>query len=436
MADPRLSVLSVIERVMQRGESLTTALPTVLQPVADQNARAQIQALCYGVLRWYGRFDGLLKLLLEHPMKTKDRDIHCLLILGLYELSDARSPDYAIVSVVVETASTLGKPWAKGLLNAVLRRFIRERHALEKRLESAPAALYSFPEWMIRCLRQDWPQHWQALLEASNRQAPMFLRVDLNAVGREDYIHQLQQREIAAEPVAHVPSAVRLLKPCVVEALPGFDAGLVSVQDASAQRAAILLDPQPGERVLDACAAPGGKTLHLLQHQPRLSALVAVDAQLERLERVRENLRRAYLESKAEMHAADAGAIDHWWDSRPFDRILLDVPCTASGVIRRHPDIKWLRREQDIDSLVAQQRNIMAAVWRTLVPGGLMLYCTCSLFRRENEQQIAWFLERQTDAISVDIELPDGIACDYGIQIPAGQNDMDGFFYAAVRKRG
>jgi 16S rRNA (cytosine967-C5)-methyltransferase len=430
-ADPRLLALAVIERVISKGESLSTALPAV----ADQGVRAQTQALCYGVLRWYGRFEGLLKLLLMHPLKSKDRDIRFLLMLGLYELSDARSPDYAIVSAVVETASALGKSWAKGLLNAVLRRFIREREDLARRLEGDLGAHYSFPEWMIRYLQQDWPQSWQDLLDASNRQAPMFLRLDVNTVSRDEYIKQLGECGIAAEPVAGVATGIKLLRPSAVEILPGFNQGRISVQDAAAQRAAPLLDPQPGERILDACAAPGGKTLHLLQQQPRLGALVAVDVQEERLERIRQNLRRASLESKVEVQVADVAIVSSWWDGGLFDRILLDVPCTASGVIRRHPDIKWLRREPDVTSLVEQQRNILASVWPTLAPGGLLLYCTCSLLRRENEQQIAWFLRQQSDAFSIDIELPDGVACDYGVQIPVGKNDMDGFFYAAVRKR-
>lgn len=432
--DARLLALTVVERVIVKGESLASALPEAIKSVADQGVRARAQALSYGVLRWYGRLDGLLKLLLEHPLKSKDRDLHFLLILGLYELKDARSPEHAIVSGIVERASALGKSWAKGLVNAVLRRFIRERRDLEKRIEPDLSARYSFPGWLIRCLQQDWPQSWRELLEASNRQAPMFLRVDTNTIARDDYLQRLRQLEISAEAVTDVATAVKLLVPCPVETLPGFAEGLVSVQDAAAQRAALLLDPQPGERVLDACAAPGGKTLHLLQHQPRLASLVAVEVQAERMRRVRENLRRAGLESKVELHVADAVQTHEWWDGRPFERILLDVPCTATGVIRRHPDIKWLRREQDVDSLVGQQRKILNEIWPALGPGGLLLYCTCSLLRRENEQQIAWFLQQRPDAIHVAIELSDGVACEYGVQIPAGRNEMDGFFYATLMK--
>ncbi|HEX5056489.1 MAG TPA: 16S rRNA (cytosine(967)-C(5))-methyltransferase RsmB [Gammaproteobacteria bacterium] len=432
--DARLLALAIIRRIIANGESLAVALPDALQPVVDTGVRARTQALCYGVLRGYGRFDGLLKLLLEHPLKSKDLDIRFLLMLGLYELSDARSPDYAVVSDIVGKAIALDKVWAKGLLNAVLRRFVRERQDLEKRLESDPCAYFSFPEWLLRCVREDWPLHWQTLLNASNRQAPMFLRVDINTIARDNYLERLRQCGIAAEPVPQVATAVRLLKPCEVDSLPGFGEGLVSVQDAAAQLAAPLLDPQPGERVLDACAAPGGKTLHLLQRQPHLDALVAVEVQAERLHRVRENLRRAALESKVELHVADVVRTPEWWDGRHFQRILLDVPCTASGVIRRHPDIKWLRREQDVDSLVEQQRKILAAVWPTLAPGGFLLYCTCSLLRRENERQIAWFLEQRPDALKIEIELPGGITCAHGVQIHSGQNDMDGFFYAALRK--
>jgi 16S rRNA (cytosine967-C5)-methyltransferase len=434
--DARLLAISVIERVIVNGESLASALPAALQSVEDQGVRARAQALCYGVLRWYGRLDALAKLLLERPLKSKDRDLHFLLMLGLYELEDARSPEHAIVSGVVECASALGKSWAKGLMNAVLRRFIRERRDLENRLASDLCAQYSFPEWLIRYLQQDWPENWQELLEASNRQAPMFLRVDTNVIARDDYLQRLRQLEISAEAVPDVVTAVKLLNPCPVETLPGFTEGLVSVQDAAAQRAVLLLDPQPGERVLDACAAPGGKTLHLLQRQPRLGALVAVELRQERMQRVRENLWRANLESRVELHVADVVRVSDWWDGRPFERILLDVPCTATGVIRRHPDIKWLRREEDVAALVEQQRRILNAAWPALETGGLLLYCTCSMLRRENERQIAWFLQQRSDAVHVALELQGGVACEYGIQIPAGWNDMDGFFYAALGKKG
>lgn len=432
--DARLLAVSVVERVIVGGESLASALPEALKSVSDHGTRARAQALSYGVLRWYRRFDELLKLLLERPLKSKDRDLHFLLMLGLYELDDARSPEHSIVSGVVEHVSALGKPWAKGLLNAVLRRFIRERRDLEQRIESDLCAHYSFPEWLIRYLRQDWPQNWEELLEVANRQAPMFLRVDTNTITCDDYLQRLRQQGISAAAVPGIATAVRLLNPCPVEKLPGFAQGLVSVQDAAAQRAAPLLNPQPGERVLDACAAPGGKTLHLLQQQPRLASLVAVELQAERMQRVRENLRRANLESKVELHVADIVQPGEWWDGLPFERILLDVPCTATGVIRRHPDIKWLRREQDVGVLVEQQRSILKAAWPTLAPGGLLLYCTCSLLRQENERQIAWFLQQQTDAAHVPLELPDSVVCGYGVQIPAGRNDMDGFFYGALRK--
>ncbi|HEY3488086.1 MAG TPA: 16S rRNA (cytosine(967)-C(5))-methyltransferase RsmB [Gammaproteobacteria bacterium] len=432
--NPRLLALQIIERVIVEGESLSAALPTALAAVSDQSMRAQIQALCYGVLRGYGRFDALLHMLLEHPLKPRDQDLRFLLMLGLYELEDARSPEYAVVSAVVEAAAGLNKVWAKGLMNAVLRRYLREHGELVQKLEQDASAHYSFPQWMIRRLQQDWPQHWPALLDAANRQAPMFLRVDINTLSRGDYMQHLQQQEISAEIVGTVATAVKLTKAGAVETLPGFDRAWVSVQDAAAQQATLLLDPQPGERILDACAAPGGKTLHILQQQPQLKALVAVDVQAERVERVRENLRRAHLESRVDLHIADVAVLESWWDGQHFDRILLDVPCTASGVIRRHPDIKWLRREQDVAALVAQQKRILAAVWSTLAPGGVLFYCTCSLLREENERQIAWFLNQQQNAAYIDMGLSFGIRCSYGTQILTGDNDMDGFFYAALRK--
>jgi 16S rRNA (cytosine967-C5)-methyltransferase len=429
----RIAAVQMLQRVIVQGESLSA----IEADMAGAASQPLTKALCYGVLRRYQRLEKLAALLLDSPLRPRDMDVQLLLLTGLYQLEDLREPEYAVVSSTVDAAAALGKVWGKGVLNAVLRRFIREREQLIPILEQDPSALYAAPLWLIRRLQADWPNHWQMLLQAANVQAPMFLRVDLASCSRDSYLENLRQHGVAAEPVRSVTTAVRLIKACDVAQLPGFDVGAASVQDAAAQWAAMLLDAQAGERVLDACAAPGGKTLHLLQHQPQLAELIAVDIQAQRLERVRSNLQRARLEAKVDLRTADVAVPEQWWDGRQFDRILLDAPCTASGVIRRHPDIKLLRREQDIESLAAQQQNILTALWPMLAAGGRLLYCTCSLFRDENERQIRSFLQANADAECLGLTLPGAVDCGVGVQLLGGPNndDTDGFFYAALRKK-
>jgi 16S rRNA (cytosine967-C5)-methyltransferase len=431
--EPRSLAARLVYRVAERGESLADRLATQLRTLDDPRQRALAQELCFGTLRWYHRLDAVAAQLLRKPLRQKDRDVHALLLVGLYQLLVLRMPAHAAVSETVAAARHLGKNWAAGMVNGVLRNAQRRSTDLLAAADQAPSSCWSHPDWWIDILREDWPEHWQQILAADNRQAPMSLRVNLARTARDAYLARLEQAGLPAT-VAPVPdSALILRQPVGVDRLPGFAEGMVSVQDAAAQLCAFLIDLQPGHRVLDACAAPGGKTSHMLEMQPGIGAMYAVDNDQQRLARVTENLQRLHL--RAELVAADAGEPASWWDKRPFDRILLDAPCSASGVVRRHPDIKLLRRRRDLDDLVLRQQRLLDALWPLLAPGGMLLYATCSVFRMENSDNIQVFRARHTDAGDLPIAADWGLAQAAGRQVLPGVADMDGFYFARLVKR-
>jgi len=425
----RLIAARVLSRVLQDGQSLTAALDQAIPTIESSKDRAFVQALCYGVCRQYHRLDFILHELLDKPLK--DIDIKALALIGLYQLKYMRVKPHAAVSETV--AATRKKPWAKALINALLRKYLREQDRLEQKADKEPSAALSHPGWIIRQIEQDWPSQASSILQENNRQPPMALRVNLAKISREHYLQQLAGREIAAAGVEFCRSALILEKPVAVELLPGFAEGLVSVQDAAAQLAAKLLEVRAGHRVLDVCAAPGGKTTHILESQQQLTELVAVDIDESRLQRVSENCKRLGLQAKLVL--GDATNPEDWWDGKAFDRILLDAPCSALGVIRRHPDIKLLRRAEDIESLQALQKNILQAIWPLLARGGLLVYATCSVLKQENEQQIQDFLAAHNDAVEVPIIDSWGFARNYGRQIFTGESAMDGFYYARISKQ-
>ncbi len=427
----RLAATKVVDRVLRHGESLGTLLPEFSERVKEQD-RALLQALCFGVMRYLPKLQWLLRKLLQKPLRNKDQDVQALLLLALFQLLYLRVPEYAAVNDSVAVTKKLGKSWAKALANGVLRNFIRRKDELLKKLESDQEAHYSHPAWIIERLKNDWPEQWQALLLAANEAPPMTLRVNLAQQSRADYQQQLQDQDIASQPHPQVKSALLLEKPQPVTLLPSFEQGRCSVQDAAAQLAAELLDVQSGQRVLDACAAPGGKTGHILEQADNLEVW-ALDSDQKRLGRVTENLQR--LSYSAKLVCADAADTNLWWDGKPFERILLDAPCSATGVIRRHPDIKVLRRAEDIEALAAQQWRLLEALWPLLAPGGQLLYATCSLFKAENSQQIARFLSEQKGASERLIEADWGCADVHGRQIFTGQEVMDGFYYARLEKK-
>lgn len=417
--------LQVLLQVVQKGASLSAVLETLpglarLEP----RDRAFVQYLAYGVLRQYEQLDWLLRRLMDKPLKAKDGDVRLILMLALFQLLSSRVPDYACVDGAVSQTRKGPKRWAGGLVNGVLRNFLRRREELLEQLEQDDVARWSHPEWLIRRIRQDWPDHWQSILTANNTRAPMTLRVNTGRISVAEMQQQLpESQQLGA-------TALVLKQPRDVTELPGFADGRVSVQDAAAQQAARLLQCQPGEHVLDACAAPGGKTGHLLELYPTIK-LDAMDMSAERLQRVRQNLDRLGLE--ANLLQGDAGSRD-WWDGQLYDRILLDVPCSATGVIRRHPDIKHHRREEDIDALVQTQRGILANTWTLLRPGGELLYVTCSVLRQENVENLDDFLRQHDDAEHVPLAVEWGRPCEFGRQILPGEEDMDGFYYALLRK--
>jgi 16S rRNA (cytosine967-C5)-methyltransferase len=379
-----------------------------------------------------------LRSLLSTPVRSLDFLVRALLSVALYELEDERTPAYAVVDAAVETAKITDAARAGGLINAVLRRYLRERKTLDADIARNPATRHASPVWLADRLRADWPVRWTQLLAAGDAQAPMWLRVNRQRITTGDYLDLLREAGIGARAEARVPQAVLLDSPCDVHELPGFAEGLVSVQDLGAQCVAFPLGLAAGQRVLDACAAPGGKTALMAEREANLTQLVAVDVDPERLARVRENLLRGHL--SALLVGGDAGEPAPWWDGVPFDRILLDAPCSALGVIRRHPDIRLRKSPSDIDKLPQLQRRLLHSAWHMLAPGGRLVYATCTVTRSENRDLIAAFLHSTPDARTLPAEAWEGWpgfgeADECGRQILPGEAGADGFYYAALTKQ-
>ncbi|OMG56146.1 16S rRNA (cytosine(967)-C(5))-methyltransferase [Azonexus hydrophilus] len=381
----------------------------------DVVARPAVQDLVYGSLRAFGRGDFFLFRLLERPLPMDE--IRALLLVAIYRLETRPEATHTVVDQAVSAAAEIAHGKFRGLVNGVLRSFLRQQEVLTAALANDPVAVAQHPDWWLAQLQKAWPDDWQQIVAAGNQPPPMALRVNRRRVGRDDYLARLAAVDIAARPVGE--DGLVLERPQPVDRLPGFFDGLVSVQDPGAQRAAEILAPAAGSRVLDACAAPGGKTAHLLERADL--DLLALDLKPARCRRVEEGLGRLHL--SATVRAADCVKLDSWWDGAPFAAVLADVPCTASGVVRRNPDAKWLRREADIASFAQTQARILEALWHVLEPGGKLLYATCSVFPAENTGQIRRFLARH-DAARVCHEeqlLPDA--------------ERDGFFYCLLEKR-
>lgn len=427
--DARVGAARVIGEVLV-GRSLNQALPLMLEKVAERD-RPLLRQLCYGTLRLQPRLQGVLKQLLNKPLRDKDSDVQGLLLCGLYQLEATRIPDHAAVAATVGAVAALKKPWAKGMTNAVLRRFLRERDPLLAGLDEAAAA--SHPQWLYRAISRQWPAAAQRILAANNEQPPMTLRVNSRRVSREVYLDKLATAGIDATAGQLSPQAVCLTQACDVNLLPGFDEGDVSVQDEAAQLAAFLLEAATGERVLDACAAPGGKACHLLELVPGLSELVAMDVDEIRLAKVGENLQR--LELEATLLVGDASKPAPGLEPASFDHILVDAPCSATGVIRRHPDIKVLRRLEDIASMASQQLQILQGLWPLLKPGGRLLYVTCSVLEEENSRVVQRFTEQCEGAQTQQLDTHWGEAVNCGRQLLPSVGGPDGLFFALLRKQ-
>jgi len=432
----------VLISVLGQGRSLTAAFPQYLQFLEDPRERALAKELGFGVMRWLPRLQALVTHLVDKPPRKKDFDLSVLLLLGLYQLMYLRLPPHAAVAETVAIADSRNKSWAKGLLNGVLRSFLRQQEELLRKVDVNAHIRLAHPGWLVEEIRDAWPRDWEDILSANNQQAPMTLRVNARRMSRDAYLDRYftqAEAEATAKPTTHAENGIRLDKVMEVAQLPGFINGAVSVQDEGAQLVVDLLDLSPGQRVLDACAAPGGKAAHILEREPELS-LTAIELDPARFTRLKETLARLGL-NEARLVCKDASAPGEWWDGQSFHRILLDAPCSGSGVIRRHPDIKFHRRLADIPNLVDTQARLLTTLWPLLASGGLLLYVTCSVLPAENQQQIQKFLTQHPDAREKPIHATWGRAVQPeetpvpGRQILPGEDGMDGFYYALIEKQ-
>ena len=429
--NPRLAAARALASVLSGKASLGSSLPPLLDKV-DARDRGLAQDLAFGTARWQPRLALIAEKLLQKPFKAADHDVEALLLVGLYQLFYTRIPAHAAIGETVACVDKLKKTSLKGLLNAVLRNAQRDGEAICASLDSDPVLHTAHPRWLQKALKANWPEHWQAICAANNAHPPLILRVNRRLGSRDAYLAELAAAGIAASPCTYSRDGIVLAQACDVTGLPGFAGGQVSVQDEAAQLAAELLQLAPGQRVLDACCAPGGKTCHLLEAEPKLAHVLGVDLEAKRLLRVRDNLARLGL--AAELIAADGRDLASWWDGQPFQRILLDAPCSATGVIRRHPDIKLTRQASDISALASLQGELLDALWTTLDVGGILLYATCSVLPEENSDNIGAFLARTPGARELDIDDIFGLKQAHGRQLLPQVDGHDGFYYAKLIK--
>lgn len=430
-AAPGVAIRAVAARVVHavrtRGRTLDDALGEYEATVSLRDLPL-LRALAFGTVRWSLRLAACTEALLTRPLRPRDAILADLLAVGLFQLIYLRIPARAAVHATVAATELLERPHARGLVNALLRRFQREGETLMAGLDTQAAVRHACPTWLVEQLAADWPAEHEALLAAANVPPPMWLRVNRRLGERDAYLQRLRAAGLDAMPHPEAPEALCLTEPTDVERLPGWAQGAVSVQDAAAQLAAGLLAPGPGDRVLDACAAPGGKTAHLMETRPDLAEMVALDISASRLAELEHGLERLSL--RPSVLCGDARHPQAWWDGRAFDRILLDAPCSATGVIRRHPDIKLLRQASDLPALEGLQAAMLEALWGLLAPGGRLLYATCSVLRRENQAQIEAFLQQHPEAMLVP---GNGSISAPGRQIMTGETNMDGFYYACLQ---
>jgi len=429
----RLVSCRAVQLVAEKGLNSDRALEDAgIGKLADARDVSFARSICLGTLRWYTQLEFILSLLLDKPLQCKHRDIHFLLLTALFQLSKTDIARHGIVSEAVNIVYTMRKKWAKGLVNGVLRSYLRQADSLKMKIDKDPVAASSHPVWLLQIIQTSWPEHWRDITEENNKQAPMSLRINVQRSSRKEYLDRLKTSGIHAQSSGISPSGITLEAPCQIEKLPGFDDGLVSVQDIAPQLAANLLDLKDGQQVLDACAAPGGKTAHIAEASDGKVKLTAVELDPQRLLRIKQNMMR--LGHKVDVKQGNASKPETWWPGQEYDRILLDAPCSGSGVIRRHPDIKLLRRAADIEQLALQQLQLLRALWPILKEGGKLLYATCSILPQENENVIDCFLLQEDHAKDLRIDVNYGHSRQHGIQILPGEHQMDGFFYACLQK--
>lgn len=422
----RLAAARVLDAVLHRGRSLKGEFANALPKLADPRDRALVEAICFAALRGRARYAAALDGWMAKPLGQRDAPLRALLYAGFAQIDALRLPAHAAVDATVEAARALGRTHQAGMVNALLRRALRE---------GLPAAdpAQAWPAWLLDEVRRDWPAQADALLAASATAAPLWLRVNRQTATRDAALRDLQAAGIAATAHAVLPEALRIEDSMAVADLPGFDAGRLSVQDGSAQAVADALAPAPGARVLDACAAPGGKAAHLLERDPSLR-LTALDVDPRRLRRTAETLKRVGVDATVVLKTVDATNLAAWWDGTPFDAVLIDAPCSATGIVRRQPDILLHRQPADIDALVSTQAWLLDALWPVVAPGGVLVYATCSILARENAGQIDAFLARTADAAAEPLDDRFGHPAGPGRQRLPGEDGMDGFFYARLRK--
>ncbi len=428
----RLIATQIIQQVIESKFTLTYALRNNESFKQAGDDKALIQEICYGSFRWYIQLEYILNQLLEKRIKKKDSRLKYLMIVGLYQLRFMRIPSHAVVSETVNTCKKIKMEWAKGLVNAILRRYLRETDSLSPNIDNDDNLETSHPQWITEQLKQDWPEEWRNILEANNQHPPMYLRVNQLRQSRDEYLIKMEHAGITGQATPYSEQGILLTKPIDVNQLPGFDIGEVSVQELAAQLSVELLDLKPGHSVLDACAAPGGKSSHILESQAKIKSLTVIEKDPNRAKRLSETLMR--LDLQAITKVSDIIDIDQWWDKEQFDRILLDAPCSATGVIRRHPDIKLLRTPEEVKAISLLQMQLLETLWQTLKPKGLLVYVTCSIFKQENSELIKQFTDNNNDCVLKPIDAEWGKDTGYGKQILTGQNNMDGFFYACLEK--
>lgn len=443
----RVVAAKVLAQVIDQQRTLAQVMPKALQQVSDKD-QPYLQALCFGCLRWYPRLKQIYIQLIHEPLSAKDTDVEALVMLGLFQLEYLRTPDHAVIDTSVEAARRLQKPWATKLVNALLRRFQREKETILANADDGDMGKTAHPKWLIKAIRRDWPEQAEAVFSANNDHPPFTIRVNRQRGSRDQYLQQLKAQALPAKSASFAPDAITLEEAVNVERLSGFFQGSASVQDEAAQLAATLLDLTQGQVVLDACCAPGGKTGHICEVEPQLDALYAVDISESRLKQVEENLQRlgvafshvdaSTFEGKrgVQLLAADIAEEAALPENLKFDRILLDAPCSATGVIRRHPDIKALRLANDIASLAQLQQTLLQRLWTHLKPGGRLVYATCSIFPQENSNNIEKFLATQADARECKISADWGIEQTCGRQLLPQPQGHDGFYYAVLEKTG
>ncbi len=428
----RLIATQIIEQIIEKKMTLSMTLKNNEAFNHAGKDKALIQEISYGTCRWYFQLEDILNQLLDKRIKKKDNRLKYLMIIGLYQLLYMRIPTHAVVSETVETCKKINMVWAKGLVNAILRRYIRESDKLDPLINENETVRTSHPSWLINQLKHDWPEDWKKILEANNQHPPMYLRVNQQRQNREQYISKLKNAGIEGKTTPFSNYGVLLEQAKDIDQIPDFKTGEVSVQELAAQLTAGLLDLKPGQKVLDACAAPGGKSAHILETQPNLESLTVVEKDANRASKLSSTLNRLNLNAITKV--SDVNNLDNWWDREQFDRILLDAPCSATGVIRRNPDIKLLRTPEDVSHICEIQMKLLDTLWQTLKPTGLLLYATCSVLKQENSDLIKRFTSINKDCKLKFIDAQWGIDTAYGRQILTGQDNMDGFFYACLQK--